>query len=93
MRKRGADGKFISTPKEERNGFLTEIRGFTETAYKIWRFLPLAILLLILWKYFQFSEKIIQILVEILCGNGCSCNCSKNTIVTVNEASASKNGI
>ncbi len=83
MKKRSADGRFISENSNIEENFSSDIRGFLRLSYRLWRYLPLLILLLLLWKYFKISLKIQDTLMELTCGTGCSCNC---------DAPQSKNG-
>jgi hypothetical protein len=57
------------------NGFIEELNNFQRLFYSIWRILPILLLILILAKYFNVSEKTTDILVEVLCGTGCKCQC------------------
>jgi hypothetical protein len=77
--KRGKDGKFISTDADEvetANGFFQELLAFLSLAYRTWRLLPMIIVIIVFWRWTEMSKKITEILIEILCGNGCTCNCA-----------------
>ncbi len=77
--RRDSGGRFVRNEEQtyQNEGFLQEMQGFANISYRFWRFLPLLLLLVIFWKYFQISDEIIRIMIEILCGKGCSCSCAE----------------
>jgi hypothetical protein len=75
MPKRDSNGRFVRE-EEENEGFLHEFRGFLAFSYRFWRILPILLVVVLIWKYFHISDKIIEILVELLCGSGCRCPAS-----------------
>jgi hypothetical protein len=58
------------------NGFVEELNNFQRYVYSMWRIFPILLIILILAKYFNVSEKTTDILIEVLCGSGCKCQCS-----------------
>jgi len=74
MPNRGSNGRFLPNEKEEEN-FISEFKSFFNILYRFWRYVPLCLLLFIIWKYFDFTKKIQGLIIEIICGTGCSCNC------------------
>ena len=74
MPKRGQKGRFMPEEKKD-EVFLLEVKGFIALLYHFWRYIPLFIILCLLWKYFSLTSKIFDILIESLCGAGCKCSC------------------
>ena len=58
---------------DEPNNDLMGILDICITGYKL---IPLMILLLLIYKYFQVSENLFKIALEMVCGKGCSCSCN-----------------
>ena len=61
--RRAPNGRFLPKNAEacaseevSKEGFLTDFKSFLKLSYKIWRFIPLLILLLIIWKLFGISK-------------------------------------
>lgn len=84
--KRDNQGRFVRDDDQDNqdDGFVDEWRGFLAFLYRFWRVLPALLVVLLLWRYFHISDKVIEILVELLCGSGCRCpanceNASKKT--------------
>jgi hypothetical protein len=75
------NGEFVQNNSVEReeDGFLREWQGYAALMYRFWKVLPLILIILIVAKYFQVSQKLVDILVEILCGTGCKCSTSCST--------------
>jgi hypothetical protein len=76
MRKRGQDGKFIKNDEnQEKDGFYKDLRSLLLIFYRIWRYLPILLLIWIFWKYFQVTKKVEGVILETVCGANCTCSC------------------
>jgi hypothetical protein len=95
-RTRGRDGKFVKTPNEsegelrEERGFIEETKSLFYYAYKLWRVLPLLISIYLIWRYFKIDKKILELILELTCGEGCSCSCPSTSANKINATEASK---
>ena len=68
MPTRGKNGRFISNKDHDpEEGFSTEIRGFLKCLYRWWRYVPLLLLLFILWRFLGITSRFND-LRDDLCG-------------------------
>ena len=95
MRKRLPNGRFssgvddpdeINQPVGNYNsgrGFLADFKSLLWYLYRVWMLIPYLILIILFYKYFRISFFFNNMLIELACGDGCSCSCQaqNNTIV------------
>jgi len=94
MRTRGKDGKFTKTQLESEednqngNGFLGDFKSLFTQFYKLWRVLPILLLVFLLWRYFKISSRFYELLIELSCGENCRCVCEDGLIKATNNTIA-----
>jgi hypothetical protein len=97
MSKRDTKGRFSktsgddSTEEANRPGLKEEINFFGNLSYFLWRALPFALLIFIVWRYFKISKILTNIFIEIACGEGCKCDCTLNSALNSESVQAKKN--
>lgn len=64
-RHRDINGRFIVRVQEGFNVFIT-----------IWFSLPIILLLVVLGKYFNISQKFSDVMISLACGDHCTCQCT-----------------
>jgi hypothetical protein len=83
MSKRDSKGRFSKTlsgeitEEADRNGFQQDLDIFGRISYLLWRIIPFLILAWIIWRYFKIGKILSEFLIELACGEGCRCDCSK----------------
>ena len=65
---RGPDGRFLSDLSHSEEGFLSDIARFSRLAYKLWRFVPLILVFMLLWYILGISNKLLELKSDV-----CSC--------------------
>lgn len=67
-------------------GFLGELYLILKIFNRIWQLLPYFLLLYISWRYLGFNKKIGLILMEMICGEGCSCSCLAESVANGSDS-------
>ena len=90
MRTRGKDGKFKKTQfesdeeNENKNGFLGDFKSLFTHFYKLWRVLPVLLLIYLIWRYFKISSRFYELIIELSCGENCKCLCENGLLKATN---------
>jgi hypothetical protein len=79
--KRDKNGRFTKASEDvcfdeaKKIGFKEDLDFCGSLTYLFWRLIPFLILAWIIWRYFKISKILANFIIEVACGEGCTCIC------------------